>query len=356
MRYRRAVWALALCIVATSMCGRAVAAPLLEAFAGVVGGAPSGVGIPGVCSTYRGPEPLFSFFGSGTGVSVPIGGIAACGYSGDLNDVTAVSGPLSTSETLSPVLLGNPGFAGTFNGSANATANYPTLSSLGAAAHGVVTSPGEGTLLALDASAGAAFFDDILTATSPLIPSGSPGFVRYRFAFDGALSTPGPVEPFVRGSARAVLNIQHQGGPILRIVEVDSTKGSLGTIDFLDGTAAGWTAGVGSISGAGIFTSTIHGTFADLDLPMNWGQPWELKVGLMAWVIGTGDAGFLTRLTDVQLFDAGHRPVTDFSLVFASAQSDGGVPGVPAPTTLVLIVAGLAAIHIGRRGRPLGLR
>jgi hypothetical protein len=175
MRYRRAVWALALCIVATSMCGRAVAAPLLEAFAGVVGGAPSGVGIPGVCSTYRGPEPLFSFFGSGTGVSVPIGGIAACGYSGDLNDVTAVSGPLSTSETLSPVLLGNPGFAGTFNGSANATANYPTLSSLGAAAHGVVTSPGEGTLLALDASGGGRVLRRHLDRDEPSDPQREPG-------------------------------------------------------------------------------------------------------------------------------------------------------------------------------------
>jgi len=66
--------------------------------------------------------------------------------------------------------------------------------------------------------------------------------------------------------------------------------------------------------------------------------------------------GFLTRLTDVQLFDAGHRPVTDFRLVFASARSDGGVPGVPAPTTLLLIGAGLAAFHIGRQGRQLGLR
>ena len=141
-------------IAVASSCGIAAAASIgLESFAGVVGGVPNGSSIPGACSTYGPPEPVRSFFGS-SGLLVPLGGITACGYSGNLTDLTALTGPLTATSTLAPVILGNPGFAGTFGGSASARANFGTL---GASAHGVTTGPA-GTTLALDGASGAAFF------------------------------------------------------------------------------------------------------------------------------------------------------------------------------------------------------
>ena len=194
----------------------------LEALAGAIGGI-GNASIPQGCTTYGPPTPLGSFFGSG--ISIPIGGITSCGYSGGVNDVTAASGPLLTSKTLPPVLLGNLGFAGTFTGSADATADYK---SLGASAHGTITSGGRGGPTALEETTGAAFFSDTLKASSPSIPDNSPGFIRYQFQFGGSLSTPGVVVPFHPGIAQARLDLQHDGGSIYRIAAVDSTRGQLG--------------------------------------------------------------------------------------------------------------------------------
>src|SRR6266481_10097412 len=167
MRLQRIVRALALCVLVSSLCGRAIAAQKLEAFAGVIGGAPNGpnaaANIPGSCSTYGSAAPIFSFFGSSSLLSVPQGGIAFCGYSGDMNDQTATAGPLTATQTLGPTILGNPGYAGYFNGSADATADFWTLK---AAAHGQISGGVEGTTLALNGSAAAAFFEDTFTQTS----------------------------------------------------------------------------------------------------------------------------------------------------------------------------------------------
>ena len=213
--------------------------PGLESFAGVVGGVPTNSAlIPGPCSTYGG-APALAFFSGGGGLSVPAGGIATCGYSGDLTDVTAVVGPLPATQSLGPVLLGNPGFAGEYNGDAQASADYGTL---GALAQGTVTSPGGGNPLALANSAAAAFFDDTLTPSSPFVTTASPGFVRYVFHFSGSLSTPKPATPFEPGTAGAELAIQHNGGSPFPLVRVGSTRGSTGFIISRDGNTAGFVA------------------------------------------------------------------------------------------------------------------
>lgn len=331
MGRERAIVAAALWLVAASICDPAMAAPVLESFAGVVGGAPNGTNIPGSCSTYPAPAVFQSFFGGGLGFFVPQGGIADCGYSGDLSDLTAAVGPLVATQSLAPVILGNPGFAGTFTGSADATADYKTL---GASAHGTVTSPGAGTTLALQASASAALFDDILTVSSPLVTSPSPGFVRYVFGFHGDLAVPTVVVSGLGGTASAQLHIAHAGGGTLRIVGVDVGAGGTGVLNSRDGTNAGFVAGVGSIAGAGTFTSAVQdGLGNTYDLPIVWGQPFELKAGLLALVFGNGNSNFSTTavLTDVQFFDAAHNPVTTFSVTSASgtfygncaADSDG---------------------------------
>ena len=75
-----------LCFTIIGLCGRPLAAQQLEALAGAIGGAASGPGVPGPCSTYGPPAPILAFFNSALTVSVPVGGIAFCGYSGDVND------------------------------------------------------------------------------------------------------------------------------------------------------------------------------------------------------------------------------------------------------------------------------
>ena len=115
-----------LSLIAALPCSRALAAPpSLEAFTGVIGG-PGGGDIASGCTTFGG-APQESFFSSSIGLSIPIGGIAACGDQGDLRDVTETVGPVESVQHLDPVLLGNPGFAGTYEGDAHATADYRTL-------------------------------------------------------------------------------------------------------------------------------------------------------------------------------------------------------------------------------------
>ena len=93
------------------------AAPQLTAAAGSIGGAGNG-DIAGGCTTY-GPSPLFlNFFGSGQGIPLPAGGIGACGYSGLQVVNTAGSGSADANTSVGPVILGNPGYAGYYTGSA----------------------------------------------------------------------------------------------------------------------------------------------------------------------------------------------------------------------------------------------
>ena len=67
------------------------AAAALDTWAGVIGGAGNSSIAQG-CTTY-GPPASLGFF-SFNGFVVPLGGVAACGYSGTLTQTTAASGPI----------------------------------------------------------------------------------------------------------------------------------------------------------------------------------------------------------------------------------------------------------------------
>ena len=313
--------------------------PTLESFAGVVGGVPAnGVPVPGPCSTYGGP-PALAFFIGGGALSVPTGGIATCGYSGDLTDVTATVGPLPAAQSLGFVSLGNPG---QYSGDAQALANFGAL---GAMADGTVTGPA-GNPLALANSGAAAFFSDTLTPSSPLVPNGSLGFIRYVFHFSGAASTPKPLLPFEPGTASAELSIQHNGGSPFPLVRVSSTRGSNGFIISRDGNTAGFVPGLGSIAGAGTFTSAIPVFGFPQDVAIIWGAPIDFRAGLLAYVGGDGVADFLTtsaQLVDVLLFDANHNPVTTFTLGSASGTTYAGCTFGIAPTAQGFGAAGGAS-------------
>jgi hypothetical protein len=313
--------------------GWSLAHASLDAYAGVVGGAGNG-SIPQGCTTFGPPAELAGF--TFAGPAIPTGGITACGYSGGVSRISAPTGPLTNTKALAPVILGNPGFAGYFDGSAHSIAQYGKL---GASAHANISGGIPGSSVALFESAGAAQFSDVLTASSPLVANASAGFVRYRFTVDGSTTSLGAPGPYLFGETYMVLDIQQQSGPVYEILNAHVRRGELGTIS--NGVPpAGWTASTGRLTGSG--------TFYSLDLPMNWGQAWDVKVGLLAWAYGTADADFLStaKISGIQLFDANHVEISDFNLASASGTDYLNVDQVPLPSSVVLMFSALSGLAI----------
>ncbi len=309
-----AITLVAIALTASSLCPP-VSAASLDAYAGVIGG--SGIGtVPGGCS--NAPPPALNFF-SFTGTAWPVEGIAACGYSGSLDQVTAATGPLGISKSLQPVSLGSSPGSGTFEGTAQSVANYGRL---GATAHAFIGSgrPGGNTQFQ---SIAAARFSDTLTASSPLVAAASAGFVSYQFSVDGRLTALGAPEAFYFGETYMALDLQHQGGPTYEVLNAHVRRGGIGTLSNRP-PPAGWSTSEGSLIGG----STVFAR----DFPIVWGQPWDLKLGLVAWAYGTADSDFLStaRLTGLTLYDANHTLVSDFNLSAASGTLyASAVPEVP---------------------------
>ncbi|OYU73382.1 MAG: hypothetical protein CFE45_37465 [Burkholderiales bacterium PBB5] len=171
--------------------------------------------------------------------------------------------------------------------------------------------------------------------------------MRYVFSMDGTLSAP----LGQRGSASVQLNLRQGSGPVLGLGRLGVQAGDPGTFSAIDGAVGGWALGTGSASGAGLFGSTIHVPFfGDVDLPMTWGSPWEVTVGLLAQSAHTSDASFLStaRLVDIQLFDSAHQRISTFTLSAASG-TDYLAATVPEPQAWALWLTGLGAVAWRRR-------
>ncbi len=300
------------------------AVPSLETINGIVAGA-------GSCGTW-GPAPELSFF-TFAPANVAVGGIAACGYSGGYRTQSATVGPLARHDSLGPVILGPPALSpGFYSGTADARASY---GSLGAAAHSDIAGGVPQSPLALFDSVAAATFSDTLTATSPLAASRSAGSVRYQFRVDGSMSSLGAPAPFFFGENYAVLDVQQGNGPVFEVLNAHVRRGGLGTISNA-APPAGWATSTGNLSGSSVFRSVA--------LPMVWGQPWDVKVGLLAWSYGTADNQFLNTatLSGFEFFDANGIAVNDFSV--SSASGTNYLNPVPEPSAAALLLMGIALI------------
>jgi hypothetical protein len=312
----------------------ASSAPSLEAWAGVVGGAGT-ASIPNGCTTFGAPAELAPMFGSASLGMQVLGGNAACGYSGGWTDLTAATGPLPNSASLAPVILGNPGFSGSFDGTSSSQSNYGTLA---AAAHANISGGTPGSPVALADSQGASFFDDTLTLTSPQLSNGSLAYVRYRFGVSGDLSALGAPASGFFGSTWGQVSLQMDNGPVYGIATAAVTRGGSGTVN--SGLPAGWTTSMGALSGSSTFDSLL--------LPVTVGQAWDLRVGLLGWAYGTADTSFFdANLIGIDVFDSQQTPVSSFSILSAS-----GTQYVPEPGTASLLLCGLLPLA-GRARRRL---
>lgn len=308
------------------------ATPVLQTINGIVGGA-------GSCGSFV-PAPELAFF-SFAPADVPVCGITASGYSGGYRTQTATAGTLTQHDSLAPVVLGPPLHApGFYSGTADSRAS---VGSLGAAAHSEINHGVPESPTALFDSVAAATFSDTITATSPLVATTSGGMVRYRFEVDGSLSAPGLPGPALFGESYMVLDVQHGSGPVYEVMNASLVRGGLGKISNRS-VPSGWVTSPGSLSGGSAFL---------FDMPIVWGQPWDVTVGLLAWSYGTADTDFFStaRLTGLELFDANGAQITDFSLRSASGASYANA--VPEPSAAVLLMAGLLGVALlrGRRRR-----
>ena len=309
----------------------------LSAFSGVVGGAGSG-SIPAGCTTY-GPPTDLAFFGSAAAGLQVLGGNTACGYSGGWTNLTSTgtTAPLLNSASLAPTVLGNPGFAESFDGTAASRASYGSLSAVARGQYtGSPVSFTPGTTIA--ASVGAATFSDTLTASVSNVYTdlSSQGFVRYRFAIDGSMTTPPPHYAFYGGQAFTVFDVQQNGGPIYSLLSASTTTDSLGNFYATPGGSTGWTIGPGSIVGGSVVASQMFS--------INLLSSWSFEAGLIVNAYGNADNNFYStaRLVGIDLFDANGNAITDYSLSSSSGTSYfAPAAPVPEPGTLPLLVTGM---------------
>jgi hypothetical protein len=152
----------------------ASAQPRVETFVIAVGGQSS-------CWTFTTPEPVRVFFG-GFGVGIPTDGVAACGIAVTMNQTTDPVGPLSDSTSVDTAFGDS-----SYRGSAVAFAQYGFVS---AAADGTFT--GSQSSLVVDGADGYGLFKDTFTFSSPSVPPGATGFVRFSATVGGNLFSDQP--------------------------------------------------------------------------------------------------------------------------------------------------------------------
>jgi hypothetical protein len=304
------------CAVAAG--SQAVAAPDVETFVLAVGGQsqPSFPDPPPfACATYGTPQPVFDFFG-GLGVSMPIEGYAQCSIAGGYKSQSAATGPLTDSTSLD---VDYHNFDNDHSsGSADARADF---GSIGARAYARFIGP-SGNSQIVQGAESFGKFRDTFTITSVAVTSGASGYVRFHFWIDGSLSFAG------NDDVRMTVDYQQSGGPTYPLMITGSNVA--GPTAFIS-----YPAGFGSANGPGVYggftlttsSSSGAGEFDTFLLPIVFGTPFDLTVGLMADVLpganldGVVDFLATARLSGIEVMDGGMTPVATFSVASGSGTS-----------------------------------
>ena len=326
-------------------------------------------------STSRQPDDVFFTFG-GFGVGIPFTAtidptiLASTGISGTYRQTESTAVSLLT-DSLTTSGSGNSGFGNwTFNGSTSTTVQYGQLKSESQATHN-----GNSDNATVNSAESFATVRDTFTPTSPTVANGTSGTMKIALTIDGSTSVTGtggngllfrfgysPNASVTNPPSTLLETSAHIYGNGYQIYGPHSSFGSFVT-------PPGMTLNVGPLNGAGqpsfiTFggTTTVYAT-----VPIVYGASVDYLMGLMTWTeVGNGNGvmsskfGHTATITGIQLLDSGGTNVSNFSIASVSGTLYdangvhlGGTAGAPEPTTLALVVCGMAAGIVGVRRKRL---
>jgi len=307
----------------------------LEAFSGAIAGLNE-------CPGGGAPAGMYAFFGAGAGFGIGnVGnGISDCGLSGGINDVFQSVGPALSASNLN-YTGGFGGLGSTYSGTANATANYGSVS---ASITGALSGPDRANGVAESAAYG-------ITSDTWNIGGGSgSGYAKLSFNLDaeGSLTTP------VSGSLQTYVDVQLGSGTPEQIFLGEVVTGVAATFGANGVPVAGCTTTASSYSCTNATISTIM-------LPVTFGTDMAFDLGALLGAepgYGVSVDPDLT-LSGIQIYNAAGNPLSDFTITSGSGAVYGanGIESAPAdspePATLLLTGCALMAIG-GKRWRKRG--
>jgi hypothetical protein len=262
------------------------------------------------CWTFGAPAPVMNAFGP-YGAGLPIGGLAACQIAGDLRSATSSTGPLADSMGLSTSWNGGDEV---FDGTTAVQASYGALEADAHAAF--LWGPMGSCSLTVIGAESFGLSDDTLTITSPSIANGQSGTLRILVTITGGLSTG------TAGTADVELIYRVDAGPTYTMFRAQSNSAS--QVPFVTSATgnglSGFTLAPGSMSGSGEIDT--------LAIPITFGSSFDLRLGMMAYVIPscidtTVDADFQAQITGLVLLGPTGQPLTDFAVASASGTAYG---------------------------------
>ncbi|KPC51351.1 PEP-CTERM sorting domain-containing protein [Amantichitinum ursilacus] len=331
--------------VSIAMWGAAQAASgsSITTVAGAVGGLGNG-DINAGCTTYGPPASTGHFFGSDA-FGVPVGGISACGYKGQVVEHSVASGNVSSSANVSGAVLTLGASPAVYNGSGEAHASY---TSVGVQAHGAITG-GELATNPTDTftSIGAAITQDKMTISNASL-DGQLGYVSYVYSIDGSLSAPGVAGAYEWGYASANFGVDFNGIYYTRLFQGQVYRGQDGVAKNLGNDASGFATGTGLIDGAQTFSTAD--VFSPTGFAFTFGDAFEYGIGLQAVSYGTADADFAStvKLVGIDVYDSQGHLLTDYSLTSESG-TDYLAAAVPEPHEWILLGLGALAVAMARK-------
>jgi hypothetical protein len=313
----------------------------LQVYTGVVGGSIS-------CNQGGGPPAaITAFFSDTLGFGIPIGGIAPCGLSGQVNNVSQGTGPLNSNYNLNNVALVT---GATSSGSASASANYGNVDATASTTiNGVVGGTGLSEAVAFGID------NDTLN-----IPGSGSGFMSFGFEFGGSLEVGNP-----GNGGEGQEDVVVQVGNIMQEVFYAGLSGTTVGVEGEELDSAGAYAFgepvPGCVTGSGSFTCT-NATFSTSMLPITFGMPMTFDFGLASAVEADDDQTVASdppniSLNSIQVYNASGQMLQDFTIQSGSGAVYGadGIEAEPAntpePSSFVLAGIGLTIAGVIRRRR-----